>query len=162
MSNPFHSFHVQSGGVRLHKLSNHYRNKNKSSKFQPLMLQEKKDLVVPMDLLHVPPTTQYHCAQTPQHNNDYYIYPQPHQYQPQPPLEIIQIQIQPPQQEYTQYPVLDDNSFDQMFLNISTTPKTSRNKNSRKASSKTSHKIHKNIKKGKSKRTLKQSKKMSK
>ena len=121
------------------------------------MLQEKKDLVVPMDLLHVPPHS-YHCAQTPQHNNDYYIYPQSHQYQP--PLEIIKIQIQPQQQEYTPYPVLDDNSFDQMFVNVSTTPKKIlRNKTFH---NKTSQKKFKNIKKGKSKRTLKQPKKTPK
>ena len=162
MSNPFHSFHVQSGGVRLHKLSTYYRknNKNKSSKFQPLMLQENKDLVVPMDLLHVPPTTQYHC-QTPNHDN-YYIFPEPQQqYNPQPPLEIIQIHIQPQPYEYTHYPVLDDEHFDQMFVNISTTPKASR-KTSNKTSRKSSHKNPKNIKKRNSKRTLKQFKKTPK
>jgi hypothetical protein len=160
MSNPFHSFHVQSGGVRLHKLSTHYRNKNKSSKFQPLMLQENKDLVVPMDLLHVPPTTHYHC-QTPNHDN-YYIFPEP---EPQPPLEIVQIHVQPQQQEYTHYPVLDDEQFDQMFVNISTTPKASRNNKASRRNNKTSQKKPKNtknIKKGNSKRTLKQSKKTSK
>lgn len=155
MSNPFHSFHVQSGGVRLHKLSNHYRKNNKNSKFQPLMLQENKDLVVPIDLLHVPPHS-YHCSQTPQHNNDYYIYPQHHQ-QP-PPLEIIQIHVQPQQQEYKHYPVLDDEQFDQMFVNISTTPKASRNKASHKKKPKTP----KNTKKGKSKRTFKNLNKTSK
>ena len=165
MSNPFHSFHVQSGGVRLHKLSTYYRknNKNKSSKFQPLMLQENKDLVVPMDLLHVPPTTQYHC-QTPNHDN-YYIFPESQQqYNPQPPLEIVQIHIQPQQtqEEYTHYPVLDDEHFDQMFVNISTTPKATRNKNSRNKTSQKKPKTPKNIKKGKSKRTLKQSKKTPK
>jgi len=122
------------------------------------MLQEKKDLVVPMDLLHVPPHS-YHCSQTPQHNNDYYIYPETQQqYNPQPPLEIVQIHVQPQQQQYTPYPVLDDESFDQMFVNISTTPKVSRNnKNSQKKP-----KTPKNIKKGKSKRTLKQPKKTPK
>ena len=159
MSNPFHSFHVQSGGVRLHKLSTHYRNKNKSNKFQPLMLQENKDLVVPMDLLHVPPHS-YHCAQTPHHNNDYYIYPETQQYQPQSPLEIVQIHIQPQPYEYTPYPVLDDEHFDQMFLNVSTTPKS--RKTSNKTSRKSSHKKSKNIKKRNSKRTLKQSKKTPK
>ena len=162
MSNPFHSFHVQSGGVRLHNLSKYYRRNKNNSKFQPLMLQENKDLVVPMDLLHVPPTTQYHC-QTPNHDN-YYIFPEPHQ-QP-PPLEIIQIHVQPQQQEYKHYPVLDDEQFDQMFVNISTTPKASRNqthkfrnnKNSRKKKPKTP----KNTKKGKSKRTFKNLNKTSK
>jgi len=124
------------------------------------MLQENKDLVVPMDLLHVPPNTQYHC-QVPNHDN-YYIYPenqQQQQYNPQPTLEIVQINVQPQQQEYTHYPVLNDEQFDQMFLNISTTPKASRNN---KTSRKISQKKPKNIKKGKSKRTLKQSKKTSK
>lgn len=119
------------------------------------MLQEKKDLVVPMDLLHVPPTTQYHC-QTPNHDN-YYIFPEPHQ-QP-PPLEIIQIHVQPQQQEYKHYPVLDDEQFDQMFVNISTTPKASRNN---KASHKKKLKTPKNTKKGKSKRTFKNLNKTSK
>ena len=120
------------------------------------MLQEKKDLVVPMDLLHVPPTTQYHC-QTPNHDN-YYIFPES---QPQTPPEIVQINIQPQSHEYTPYPVLDDEHFDQMFVNISPTPKASR-KTSNKTSRKSSHKKPKNIKKGKSKRTLKQSKKTPK
>jgi hypothetical protein len=125
------------------------------------MLQENKDLVVPMDLLHVPPTTQYHC-QTPNHDN-YYIFPEPQSQQP--PLEIIQIHVQPQQQEYKPYPVLDDEQFDQMFVNISTTPKASRNnKNSRnhKNSQKKSQKKPKNIKKGKSKRTFKNLNKTSK
>ena len=116
------------------------------------MLQEKKDLVVPMDLLHVPPTTQYHC-QTPNHDN-YYIFPES---QPQTPPEIVQINIQPQSHEYTPYPVLDDEHFDQMFVNVSTTPKSSKTSHN-----KTSKKTPKNIKKGKSKRTLKQSKKTPK
>ena len=121
------------------------------------MLQEKKDLVVPMDLLHVPPTTQYHC-QTPNHDN-YYIFPES---QPQTPPEIVQINIQPQSHEYTPYPVLDDEHFDQMFVNVSTTPKATRNKNSRHKTSQKKPKTPKNIKKGKSKRTLKQSKKTPK
>jgi hypothetical protein len=165
MSNPFHSFHVQSGGVHLNNLSKYYRRNNNSknnSKFQPLMLQENKDLVVPMDLLHVPPTTQYHC-QTPNHDN-YYIFPEP---QSQPPLEIIQIHVQPQQQEYKHYPVLDDEQFDQMFVNISTTPKaSSRNQTPKSSNNKVSRKkkpkTPKNTKKGKSKRTFKNLNKTSK
>jgi hypothetical protein len=118
MSNPFHSFHVQSGGVLLNKLSKHYRNlsKNKTHKFQPLMLQDNKDLVVPMDLLHVPSS----CNHSMEHKrDDYYIYPEQ---QPTPTLEIIQIRVQPEIDDIPNYPVIEDDKFEEMFQTISTTP----------------------------------------
>ena len=113
MSNPFHSFHVQKGGVPLKKLSKHYRklSKNKTNKFQPLTFQEKEDLVVPMDLLHVP----YHqChAQCPEH-----------QHIPlHGTLEIIEIHTPPRQEQtYEHPPVISDEQFEELFQHISTTP----------------------------------------
>lgn len=119
MTNPFHSFHIQKGGVPLKKLSNHYRklSKNKTKKFQPLVLQEKEDLVVPIDLLHVP---QYSHTYHPQPDN-YYIYPEK-----QPPiqgtLEIIEIHTVPQHSSYEHPSVIDDNQFEEMFQTISKTP----------------------------------------
>jgi hypothetical protein len=126
MSNPFHSFHVQKGGIPLKKLSKHYRklSKNKSHKFQPLMFQEKEDLVVPIDLLHVP-HHQCHAQQA----EDYYVYPEHHQQAPvNGTLEIIQFHTVP-QHSYEHPPVIDDEMFEQLFQHISKTPFSEKKKN---------------------------------
>lgn len=124
MSNPFHSFHVQKGGILLKKLSKHYRrlSKDKTRKFHPLLFQERDDLVVPMDLLHVP---HRHCyAQQPE---DYYMFPEYHQEVPttQGTLEIVQIHTIPLQEQTYEHPsVIDDDLFEHLFQHISTAPRT--------------------------------------
>ena len=145
MSNPFHSFHVQSGGVPLNKLSKHYRNlsKNKTHKFQPLMLQDNKDLVVPMDLLHVPSSSSNHPSRQ---KEDYYIYPE----HSSPTLEIIQIHVQPEIDDIPKYPVIDDDKFEEMFQTISTTPSPKKSiKNSQKSAKKTQNQKSKKLSKKK-------------
>jgi len=122
MSNPFHSFHVQKGGISLKKLSKHYRklSKNKSPTFQPLTFQEKEDLVVPMDLLHVP---HHQChSQKPE---DYYMYPE-HQSSPTHGiLEIIQLHTTPQKEHAYEHPsVIDDELFEELFQHISTAPRS--------------------------------------
>lgn len=115
MSNPFHSFHVQKGGIPLKKLSKHYRklSKNKTHKFQPLIFQEKEDLVVPMDLLHVP---YHHChAQTPEQ----------HPIPINGSLEIIEIHTpQYHENSYEHPPVISDEQFEELFQHISTAPRS--------------------------------------
>jgi len=120
MTNPFHSFHVQKGGVPLKKLSKHYQklSKNKTKKFQPLTLQEREDLVVPMDLLHVPHHTCH--SQKPE---EYYVYPETHTPPIQGTLEVIEIHTIPQEQSYEHPPVISDEQFDNMFQSISTTPR---------------------------------------
>jgi hypothetical protein len=122
MSNPFHSFHIQKGGVPLKKLSKHYRkiSKNKSHKFQPLVFQEKEDLVVPMDLLHIPPQSHM-CHQQPE---NYYVYPEQQQPPIQGTLEIVEIHTIPQPSSYEHPSVIDDNLFEEMFQNISTAPRS--------------------------------------
>ena len=122
MTNPFHSFHIQKGGVPLKKLSKYYRNKTqkKTQKFQPITLQDKEDLVVPIDLLHIPP--QNHCHV--QHSEDYYTSPQIH------PtndgiLEVVHIHVVPDTQTEQQYehpPTIDDEIFEELFQHISVAP----------------------------------------
>ena len=145
MSNPFHSFHVQSGGVPLNKLSKHYRNlsKNKTHKFQPLMLQDNKDLVVPMDLLHVPSS----CNRSMEHKrDDYYIYPE----HTSPTLEIIQIRVQPELDDMPNYPVIEDDKFEEMFQSISTTPSPKKSiRNQKKSAKKTQNQKSKKLSKKK-------------
>jgi hypothetical protein len=114
MSNPFHSFHVQKGGVPLQKVSKHYRklSKNKFNKFQPLTLQDKEDLVIPMDLLHVP---HHHC---------YAQYSEHHQPPMHGTLEIIRIHTPQQEQSYEHPPVISDEQFEELFQHISTAPRS--------------------------------------
>ena len=153
MSNPFHSFHVQSGGVPLNKLSKHYRNlsKNKTHKFQPLMLQDNKDLVVPMDLLHVP-SSPFSCNRSMEHKkDDYYIYPE----HSTPTLEIVQIRVQPDLDDMPNYPVIEDDKFEQMFQSISTTPSPKKSIRNQKKSAKKSQQKQKSKKNSKKKKPVK-------
>ena len=116
------------------------------------MEQEREDLVVPMDLIYIPSSQHpHHYAQHPttaHRPDDYYIYPEQ-----QPPiqgtLEIVEIH-KVPLNSYEHPSVIDDNLFEEMFQNISTTPRSKNVKASRATTAK-QHKLKRKTKTKKNK-----------
>jgi hypothetical protein len=126
MTNPFHSFHIQNGGVPLKKLTKHYRKRRaqnpqqKTSKFHPLLFQEREDLVVPMDLIVIPSSAlSHHCHYHPLLSEEY---PEPLPEHGR--LEVIEIHTISQEESYEHPSVIDDQLFEHLFQNISIAPRS--------------------------------------